>query len=850
MKKRLETPYATVHFVNHSHIDHTWWDSPQACRERNEEIIDQVLSLCASEPDFTFSYETTAALMDYLEKRPDRKQAISDLIEAGRVDVGGLFASVNADACSEETIARNFSFGKRWLEETLSYSPTLAKEHDTPGHTLQMPQLVKSAGMDVLVITRGPRGGFRWKGPDGSEVFTFSVPYNWSYWRKLGVSLEQTESILPTELERAAEWYAGSDIIIPDGDDMTLPNPRLVEIVRGWNERYSRPRLALSTMHDAIARIRSQRFGRRSGDMPNLWVVVHALQVETTRNLKTLQNLLPAAETLHALFCIKKNTFKHYLSDKIDSCWKRTLLVADHNWGGKDKDSHGDEGDGHKAKVTREALEECHRIVGAAFQDIFYSLPKQDKAEGMPVLVFNPVAWERTDVITAEIECSIPGLEAIEVVDAHGEAVPFCATVIERHRDDTVKRVSADFLARDLPSLGYSTYCVKTLLERKEHGAEEAQDATAIENEFYRVEFSEDGSSIRSLYDKEHDLELAGAFGTSVGPFEFEFGMFELFGIGLRLTVPERSFFENPENEGTGESVEVTGELLRASDHPASVKAARHGSLSQSLIAEGAFGESRRRQKVVLYNGIKRVDFHLELDWAGTPDMVLYLQMPNTLMAGRTLIDVPFAVHEMGNELTDFWYDEAMPITFKARGVQDWVGFEHDGHGLAIATRWPMMDFTLVPSFPLMWTNNTSGFFFGDRYRQVGTHTYSFSLTSYRGTWQENAIHRWGREWAKQPLTFLGDAMPVETRCSYVSVEPDNVVMTALKKAQGEDAIVARLFEVAGKKTTARLTVPFPVKRARTTNIIETVSKRLGSEGNSVQLSFKPHEIKTVKLYL
>ena len=82
--------------------------------------------------------------MSFLEREPERKDELRGLLKAGRLDVGGLFVSANADACSEEAIARNFYFGKKWLEGVLEYSPTIAKEYDPPGHTLQMPQLVKS----------------------------------------------------------------------------------------------------------------------------------------------------------------------------------------------------------------------------------------------------------------------------------------------------------------------------------------------------------------------------------------------------------------------------------------------------------------------------------------------------------------------------------------------------------------------------------------------------------------------------------------------------------------------------------------------------------------------------------
>jgi len=264
MANEINTPFDFVYFINHSHVDHTWWNSPEQCRERNEQIITELLSIASAEPEFKFSYETTASLIQYLEKYPDRKEEIGNLLKQGRLDVGGLFVSANDDACSPEAIVRNFQYGARWLEKTFGYSPKVTKEFDTPGHPVQLPQLIRDAGMKALVITRGPQGGFFWVGPDGTELFTFCVPYNWSFWRRLGINFSETEKNLPRELAKAAEKYPGPDLIIPDGDDMTLPNPGIVEICKEWNKSYDRPKLRLGTFDETIEMLAGRRFPRRS----------------------------------------------------------------------------------------------------------------------------------------------------------------------------------------------------------------------------------------------------------------------------------------------------------------------------------------------------------------------------------------------------------------------------------------------------------------------------------------------------------------------------------------------------------------------------------------------------------
>jgi len=150
MAKTIDSPFDSVYFINHSHIDHTWWDAPEKCRERNDEIITELLSIASVEPDFKFSYETTAGLMQYLQKYPERKDEIKGLLQQRRLDVGGLFVSANDDACSAEGLVRNFILGAGWLGKTFEYSPKVTKEFDTPGHPLQLPQLIRDAGMKAL----------------------------------------------------------------------------------------------------------------------------------------------------------------------------------------------------------------------------------------------------------------------------------------------------------------------------------------------------------------------------------------------------------------------------------------------------------------------------------------------------------------------------------------------------------------------------------------------------------------------------------------------------------------------------------------------------------------------------
>jgi alpha-mannosidase len=79
-------------------------------------------------------------------------------------------------------------------------------------------------------------------------------------------------------------------------------------------------------------------------------------------------------------------------------------------------------------------------------------------------------------------------------------------------------------------------------------------------------------------------------------------------------------------------------------------------------------------------------------------------------------------------------------------------------------------------------------------------------------------------------------------------VEPENVVLTAIKKAEDDGALVLRFYEWAGKATDVVLAVPAGAKSASETNLMETRIGDLSLADGKVTVSTKPYEIKTVKV--
>ena len=56
---------------------------------------------------------------------------------------------------------------------------------------------------------------------------------------------------------------------------------------------------------------------------------------------------------------------------------------------------------------------------------------------------------------------------------------------------------------------------------------------------------------------------------------------------------------------------------------------------------------------------------------------------------------------------------------------------------------------------------------------------------------------------------------------SFVTVKPENLVLTAMKKSEDGNSLILRFYEWAGKDTTANITVPEGASGATVTNLME-----------------------------
>jgi alpha-mannosidase len=133
----------------------------------------------------------------------------------------------------------------------------------------------------------------------------------------------------------------------------------------------------------------------------------------------------------------------------------------------------------------------------------------------------------------------------------------------------------------------------------------------------------------------------------------------------------------------------------------------------------------------------------------------------------------------------------------------------------------------------------------------MGRHHFHYALYPHAGTWKDALTVRKGYEY-NYPLTAVvttAHAGSLPATHSFASVAPENVVLTAVKKAEDANGLIFRVYEWAGKETTAEFHVPLGATGATVTNLMETPEGApLAVVGDVVKAPIHPYEILTIRV--
>jgi len=226
-----EREASSVFLVPHTHWDREWYRPFQSFRVSLVDVVDEVLKLLEGDERWRFTLDGQLATVDdYVEIRPESEERIRALVSAGRLAVGPWQTLVDEFLVSGETIVRNLETGIARAEEVggamrVGYLP------DMFGHVAQMPQILRTVGIDTAVLWRGVPAAvdshaFAWEGIDGSVVHAEYMPdggYSDMAW-----TFDEGGEGLDAAVERLRHWFGDDAVLGMVGTDHKPPVRDLV----------------------------------------------------------------------------------------------------------------------------------------------------------------------------------------------------------------------------------------------------------------------------------------------------------------------------------------------------------------------------------------------------------------------------------------------------------------------------------------------------------------------------------------------------------------------------------------------------------------------------------------------
>jgi alpha-mannosidase len=543
---------------------------------------------------------------------------------------------------------------------------------------------------------------------------------------------------------------------------------------------------------------------------------VFTTQADTKQRIRRSEETLLNAEKFASIASLYGRT---YPQEEMELAWKGLLFDHFH-------DIMPGSGIAVNYLDAKRNLEDVRRMGNEVIDGSLNEIASRvnTTGEGVPVLVFNSLSWPRTEVVEIEAQLPTPAKQ-VQVFDSAGKPAQS-----ELLRIDAETHRAHILLLANVPAMGYGTYFVRgaTAVPASHSGVKATADA--LENEFVRLKIDQKSGCVTSLFDKRSNTE-------SLAPAETDTGGPHKITRGNLL----QTFYDKPQRWDAW-NIDADFEKQHWDlDQADEVKLVEHGPLRGVIRVKKHFQNSTFVQDITMYAGVARVDVKMHADWH-EKHILLKVAFPLSARSSHATYEIPYGSVERPTTRNT----PAEQSQFEVPGLQ-WADISEAEHGFSLLNdskygwdaKGNVLRLSLLrsPEWP-------------DPHADEGEHDFVYSMYPHGGTWREALTVRRGDELNHHLLAMQTGkhegALP--PRHSFVQVDAENVVLTAVKKAEDSDAIVLRFYEWAGKDQDVKLQLPAEARSASETDLMERSLAGLAVKDGTVTVHTKPYEIKTVKV--
>ncbi|MEC4986579.1 MAG: alpha-mannosidase, partial [Oscillatoria sp. PMC 1076.18] len=534
----------TIKMLTHAHLDMAWLWEVKETWEVAQRTFASVLGLQKDFSGLTFGHSTPALYAWIEENCPDLFEQIREVVEAKRWEIlGGMWVEPDVNLVSGESIVRQLFYGQLYFQEKFGEFTQVAWLPDSFGFSWQLPQIFKQCGIEYFVTgklhwndtTKFPYGAFWWVSPDGTKILTLMSPPNLTGvmdtnpqpMTDYGIFWEQQTNF------QSAFWLPGV------GDRGGGPSRDMLEVQERFSTSPFLPRLEFTTateyLQQLLATTKKETHNCTSVTTTNhqlpvwndeLYLEFHRGCYTTHADQKLFnrrcEDLLYQAELFSSVAALidreivymatsfpiinnsTKAAFLQEVKEKITSAWKQVLFNQFHDIlpGTSIPEVFVEANQGWREveAVATEILTDSLNYLASQIQ-----LPSPPQLEARPIIIFNPLNWERNPVVSLSLP---PG--RWEVYDLGGEKLASQLTSNQQLL----------FVAKDIPSIGYRVFwlCEDGELVTGDWGLETGEEYV-LENDYLRVVVNSETGDLSSVYDKINSREVLSGAGNQLQGF-------------------------------------------------------------------------------------------------------------------------------------------------------------------------------------------------------------------------------------------------------------------------------------------------------------------------------------------
>jgi alpha-mannosidase len=827
VRKRLKPidSYAkrfTLYFDANAHIDAAWlWRSKETI-EVCKNTFASVMNMFDARPDFTYT-QSSAAYYDWMEQLyPDLFKRIQQRVKDGRWEViGGMWVEPDCNLPSGESWSRHLLYAKRYFRQKLGADVKIGWNPDSFGYNWNMPQFYNDAGIDAFITQKigwndtnvFPYRLFWWEGPDGSRVLSY-FPFDYVNEVKNGYEL--------VDWMRQFEANTGLTkmmILFGVGDHGGGPSLDMMDRIDQFKSLDIFPTIEFGNSTTYLQWIKQHDLSKIPVWNDELYLEYHQGTFTTQAKMKkfnrTNEVLLTDAEKFSSFAALSG---RPYNSKALEEAWKKVLFNQFHDIlpGSGIREVYIDAADTHQ-----EAQEIGKHELAGALRHLAEHVNTSKVRGAIPVTVFNPLSWERADVVKVQLP---KGDDAdYTVLDMNGKEIASQSVKTGRYEREVM------FLARDVQPLGYATYQLK---KQKPSGMKSTLSITnaRLENEFFRVSLNPQSGWLKSITDKRNGKEVLKGEGNELELLADYPTAWDAWNVGL-TGVKYPSNFRKAEVIENG-PVRVVLRLTRDYLKPGTKK---------DFPTEN-FPSSFFTQDIILYEGIDRIDFKTDVDW-WEEKTFLKVAFPVSVSDTVATYEIPYGTIQRSTQLRNSWEQAKVEVPARC-----WADLSQSDYGVSLLNnskygydiKGNIMRLSLLRS--PKWPDPTA-----DR----GKHSIEYALYPHGFTWREANTVRRGYEFNYPLIGLLTDSHKGDLlqQQSFVQLTPGNLVLTGMKKAEDGDAWIIQWYDAKGEASDATVSFPRSPKKALLSNFLEEDGSPIPVVKNTVLVKTKKSSVVTIKVY-